>query len=120
MDFIIELAKFGYNKGNSIDVEVLINEILPELFSKKETLEQASKEKADFYQQGFADGVKSKQQITNIRYVLFEKKDINSKVLFMSSNKSEIKKIRTGWKYQILLPHITADIYDYFKHEWVV
>ena len=29
MDFRTELAKLGYNKGNSIDVEILINEILP-------------------------------------------------------------------------------------------
>lgn len=39
MDFRTELAKRGYNKGNSVDVEILINEILPELFSKQETLE---------------------------------------------------------------------------------
>ena len=36
MDFKEELAKYGYNKGNSIDVEVLINEILPNLFIKKQ------------------------------------------------------------------------------------
>jgi hypothetical protein len=36
MDFRKELAKWGYNKGNSIDVEILINEILPELFNKKQ------------------------------------------------------------------------------------
>lgn len=35
MDFRTELAKFGYNKGNSIDVEMLIDEILPSLFSQK-------------------------------------------------------------------------------------
>jgi hypothetical protein len=32
MDFKQELAKYGYNKGNSIDVETLIDEILPNLF----------------------------------------------------------------------------------------
>ena len=36
MDFRTELAKWGYNKGNSIDVEILVEEILPELFSKKQ------------------------------------------------------------------------------------
>jgi hypothetical protein len=38
MDFRTELAKWGYNKGNSIDVEILVNEILPSLFSKQERL----------------------------------------------------------------------------------
>jgi hypothetical protein len=36
MDFRTKLAKWGYNKGNSIDVETLVDEILPELFSKQE------------------------------------------------------------------------------------
>jgi hypothetical protein len=36
MDFRTELAKWGYNKGNSIDVEILIDEILPSLFSQQE------------------------------------------------------------------------------------
>jgi hypothetical protein len=35
MDFRTELAKWGYNKGNSVDVETLIDEILPSLFSKQ-------------------------------------------------------------------------------------
>jgi hypothetical protein len=34
MDFKQELAKFGYNKGNSIDVETLISEILPAIFAQ--------------------------------------------------------------------------------------
>lgn len=38
MDFRTELAKWGYNKGNSIDVETLINEILPSLFSQQERM----------------------------------------------------------------------------------
>ena len=38
MDFKKELAKFGYNKGNSIDVEILVNEILPSLFSQQERM----------------------------------------------------------------------------------
>jgi hypothetical protein len=36
MDFRTEIAKWGYNKGNSIDVEILVNEILPTLFSQQE------------------------------------------------------------------------------------
>lgn len=36
MDFRTELAKWGYNKGNSVDVEILIDEILPSLFSQQE------------------------------------------------------------------------------------
>ena len=36
MDFRTELAKWGYNKGNSVDVETLIDEILPSLLSKQE------------------------------------------------------------------------------------
>ena len=35
MDYKKELSKWGYNKGNSIDVEILTDEILPELFDKK-------------------------------------------------------------------------------------
>ena len=40
MDYKKELAKWGYNKGNSIDVESLINEILPEIFNKKIDVKQ--------------------------------------------------------------------------------
>ena len=36
MNFRAELSKWGYNKGNSIDVEILIDEILPNLFSQQE------------------------------------------------------------------------------------
>ena len=36
MDFRMELAKWGYNKGNSIDVEILIEEILPSLFPQQQ------------------------------------------------------------------------------------
>lgn len=40
MDFREELAKWGYSKGNSIDVETLIFEILPDLLKiKKEGLD---------------------------------------------------------------------------------
>ena len=36
MDFKKELAEYGYNLGNAVDVETLIDEILPSLFSKQE------------------------------------------------------------------------------------
>jgi len=35
MDFKKELAKWGYNKGNAIDVDILVDEILPSLFEKQ-------------------------------------------------------------------------------------
>jgi len=54
------------------------------------------------------------------RYSLFETKNLTSKIIYMCSNKAEIKKVRTGWKYQILLPRITAEIYDNLKKEWVL
>ena len=47
MDFRKELAKWGYNKGNSIDVEILINEILPELFSKQDKNKYSEEEVYD-------------------------------------------------------------------------
>jgi hypothetical protein len=50
MDFRSELAKWGYNKGNSIDVEILINEILPEILSQQKRMysEQDMREAVDF------------------------------------------------------------------------
>lgn len=36
MDFIKELAKLGYNEGNTVDVKILIDEILPSLFQQQE------------------------------------------------------------------------------------
>jgi len=53
------------------------------------------------------------------RYSLYERKDLNSKILWSGTNKAEMKKVRTGWKYQILLTSITAEIYDNVKKEWV-
>lgn len=37
MDFKKELSAFGYNLGNSIDVEILISEILPKIIEGKKT-----------------------------------------------------------------------------------
>ena len=55
-----------------------------------------------------------------IRYSLYETKNLNSKILFTGSNKSEIKKVRTGWKNQMLFTTITAEIYDNDKKKWVI
>lgn len=54
------------------------------------------------------------------RYSLYESKDLNSKLLWNGTNKAEMKKVRTGWKYQILLTNVAAEIYDNVKKEWVV
>ena len=43
IDFRQELAKYGYNKGNSIDVETLINEILPNLEKMQQNQCETSK-----------------------------------------------------------------------------
>lgn len=53
------------------------------------------------------------------RYSLYERKDLKSKILWNGTNKAEMKKVRTGWKYQILLTSVTAEIYDNVKKEWV-
>ncbi len=44
MDFKTELAKLGYNKGNSVDVETLIDEILPDLFNKKQIFNEVKQD----------------------------------------------------------------------------
>ena len=46
MDFRTELAKWGYNKGNSIDVEILIDEILPSLLSQERSYSEEDMRKA--------------------------------------------------------------------------
>jgi hypothetical protein len=38
MDFRTELSKWGYNKNNSISVEILIDEVLPSLFPQQERM----------------------------------------------------------------------------------
>ena len=50
MDFRSELVKWGYNKGNSIDVETLIDEILPEILSQQKRMysEEDMREAVDF------------------------------------------------------------------------
>ena len=53
------------------------------------------------------------------RYSLYERKDLNSRILCNGTNKAEMKKVRTGWKYQILLTSVTAEIYDNVKKDWV-
>jgi hypothetical protein len=53
-------------------------------------------------------------------YSLYERKDLNSKILWNGSNKAEMEKVRTGWGYPILLTSVTAVIYDNVKKEWVI
>ena len=53
------------------------------------------------------------------RYSLYERKDLSSRIIWSGTNKAEMKKLRTGWKYQILLTSVTAEIYDNVKKEWV-
>lgn len=53
------------------------------------------------------------------RYSLYERKDLNSRVLYYSNNKSEIKKVRTGWKHQMMFETIYGAIYNNIKKEWI-
>ena len=53
------------------------------------------------------------------RYSLYERMDLSSRIICSGTNKAEMKKLRTGWKYQILLTSVTAEIYDNIKKEWV-
>lgn len=82
MDFRAELSKWGYNKGNAIDVEILINEILPSLFfpkeePKQETLEESALKEAqlsyfgnevDAYVRGSVFGAKWQQEQDKNKY----------------------------------------------------
>jgi len=45
MDYEKELSKWGYNKNNSISVETLVSEILPDLLGKKEASFKELKQK---------------------------------------------------------------------------
>ena len=58
--------------------------------------------------------------INEIRYSLYERKNLNSKILWRGSNKAEIEKVRTGWKNQMLFTSINAEIYDNDKKKWVI
>ena len=70
MDFRMELAKWGYNKGNSIDVEILIEEILPSLFPQ---------------QQGY-----SEEEV--IKLLIFCKDRFGDSELYHYSHDDEVKK----------------------------
>ncbi len=79
MDFRKELAKWGYNKGNSIDVETLINEILPSLLPQKETsyTEEEVKDIIEqtiekFYKHIYAD--KTKAEMKELWFKQYKKK----------------------------------------------
>lgn len=53
------------------------------------------------------------------RYLLFSQRDLNSKQISQSNNKQELKKVRTGWRYQMLLKNISGEIYDTKTCQWV-
>lgn len=56
---------------------------------------------------------------TTNRYLLFSQKDLNSKNLGSSNNKQELKKLRTSWRYQMLLLTISGEIYDTKENKWI-
>jgi hypothetical protein len=70
MDFRTELAKWGYNKGNSIDVEILVNEILPSLFSQQERM-YSEEDMRKAYCRGYGAIVRS--SLNDCFYEWFEK-----------------------------------------------
>jgi len=53
------------------------------------------------------------------RYLLFAKRDIDSRQISQSNNKQELKKLRTGWRYQMLLKDIGGEIYDTKTCQWI-
>ena len=53
------------------------------------------------------------------RYSLFSQRDLNSKQISQSNNKQELKKVRTVWRYQMLLKNISGEIYDTKTCQWV-
>ena len=53
------------------------------------------------------------------RYALFERKDLESKIIWHGNNKQELKVMRTSWRYQLLMPNIYAEIYDYKQKLWL-
>jgi hypothetical protein len=55
----------------------------------------------------------------NFRYLLFSQKDLTSKRISQSNNKQELKKTRTGWRYQMLLTDVGGEIYDTKTCKWI-
>ena len=64
-------------------------------------------------------GVKNRTMTPKNRYILYQRKDLNSPELCRGSNKSEMKKLRTQWKYQMMLPNVTGEIFDTVTKEWI-
>ena len=64
MDFRTELAKWGYNKDNSVDVEILIDEILPSLLSKQERM-YSEEDMKNAFKVGFSIGYGSDTYATD-------------------------------------------------------
>jgi hypothetical protein len=55
MDFKNELAKYGYSANNSIPVETLVNEILPNLFSAQNENKYSEEDVKKAFEQGEAN-----------------------------------------------------------------
>ena len=55
----------------------------------------------------------------NFRYVLYSEGNLNSKRLAQSNNKQELKRLRTGWRYQMLFLDIGGEIYDTKTCQWI-
>jgi len=53
------------------------------------------------------------------RYLVYNEKDLTSSIYGRFNNKSEAKKYRTSWKYQMLLINHDAYIYDTKENTWI-
>jgi hypothetical protein len=59
------------------------------------------------------------KQVFSLRYLLFSQRDLTSKLISQSNNKTELKKTRTSWRYQIILKYIGGEIYDTKTCQWI-
>ena len=57
--------------------------------------------------------------VVTCRYLLYAQKDLTSRQISQSNNKQELKKVRTGWRYQMLLTQIGGEIYDTKTCLWI-
>jgi len=57
--------------------------------------------------------------VVTCRYLLFAQRDTISRQISQSNNKQELKKLRTGWRYQMLLKDIGGEIYDTKTCQWI-
>jgi hypothetical protein len=57
--------------------------------------------------------------VVTCRYLLFAQRDLTSKQISQSNNKQELKKVRTGWRYQMIFKDIGGEIYDTKTCQWI-